>query len=90
MHETVWRFSPQYSFLLIQTLFLKGEHMNVRRFIGKLLGYEQEIHDLKEGQVIFLGTDGIWEAHNPEGELFGKERLYNTIRENGTKSAGKS
>jgi sigma-B regulation protein RsbU (phosphoserine phosphatase) len=48
---------------------------------------ENEIRGLKEGQVIFLGTDGIWEAANPEGEFFGKERLYQVIRENGTKSA---
>ncbi len=32
------------------------------------------------GQVIFLGTDGIWEAFNAEGEMFGKDRLKDVIR----------
>jgi sigma-B regulation protein RsbU (phosphoserine phosphatase) len=39
------------------------------------------------GAIILVGTDGIWEAHNSEGELFGKERLHQIIRENADKSA---
>ena len=37
---------------------------------------------LREGQIIVLGTDGIWEARNPEGEMFGKEAICSLIREN--------
>jgi sigma-B regulation protein RsbU (phosphoserine phosphatase) len=37
---------------------------------------------LKEGQIIVLGTDGIWEAQNPEGKMFGKEAICRLIREN--------
>jgi sigma-B regulation protein RsbU (phosphoserine phosphatase) len=37
---------------------------------------------LKEGQIIVLGTDGIWEAQNPEGIMFGKEILCRIIQEN--------
>jgi sigma-B regulation protein RsbU (phosphoserine phosphatase) len=37
---------------------------------------------LLEGQIIVLGTDGIWEAQNPEGEMFGKEAICRIIREN--------
>jgi sigma-B regulation protein RsbU (phosphoserine phosphatase) len=40
------------------------------------------------GTIIFIGTDGIWEAHNFKGELFGKDRLYQIIRDNADKSAG--
>jgi sigma-B regulation protein RsbU (phosphoserine phosphatase) len=29
-----------------------------------------------------MGTDGIWEAQNPQGEMFGKERFKDIIREN--------
>lgn len=34
------------------------------------------------GTVIALGTDGIWEARNPDGAFFGKERFRGVIREN--------
>ena len=37
---------------------------------------------LQEGQIIVLGTDGIWETQNPQGELFGKEAIYKIIRDN--------
>jgi sigma-B regulation protein RsbU (phosphoserine phosphatase) len=37
---------------------------------------------LKEGQIIVLGTDGIWETQNPQGELLGKEAVCKIIREN--------
>jgi sigma-B regulation protein RsbU (phosphoserine phosphatase) len=37
---------------------------------------------LREGQIIVLGTDGIWETQNPQGELFGKEAVCKIIREN--------
>ncbi|NNL76230.1 MAG: SpoIIE family protein phosphatase [Desulfobacterales bacterium] len=37
---------------------------------------------LKEGQIIVLGTDGIWETQNPAGEMFGKEAICRIIREN--------
>ncbi len=34
------------------------------------------------GQVILLGTDGLWEAANPNGEMLGKQPVHDTIREN--------
>ncbi len=42
---------------------------------------------LTRGQIIVFGTDGIWEAHNARGEIFGKESLFETIREYAAKSA---
>jgi len=42
---------------------------------------------LNPGDVIVIGTDGIWEAENEKEEMFGKERLVNVIRENQYKSA---
>jgi sigma-B regulation protein RsbU (phosphoserine phosphatase) len=30
--------------------------------------------------VIIIGTDGIWESCNPSGEMFGRERLMETVR----------
>lgn len=43
--------------------------------------------DLREGQIILLGTDGIWEARNPEGEMFGKESMYALLRQNKDRDA---
>lgn len=39
------------------------------------------------GQTILIGTDGIWEAHNSSGEMFGTKRLQDVIRANAKKSA---
>ena len=39
------------------------------------------------GQIIVIGTDGIWEAHNPQGEMFGKARLRQVVRRHHTASA---
>lgn len=41
---------------------------------------ENEYRDLAPGQIIAIGTDGIWEARNPDGEMFGKARMLNIIR----------
>jgi sigma-B regulation protein RsbU (phosphoserine phosphatase) len=35
---------------------------------------------LSPGQVIFVGTDGVWEMPDVKGEPFGKERLRELIR----------
>ena len=45
------------------------------------------ITTLKNGQIIFLSTDGIWEARNLQGEMFGKEPIYDIIRNNSSLSA---
>lgn len=42
---------------------------------------------LQSGDVIVMGTDGIWEAANPQGERFGKDLLRQTIRQNAAQSA---
>ena len=43
--------------------------------------------DLKEGQVILLGSDGLWEARNPQGKMFGKEPIHQIIRQSPDASA---
>jgi serine phosphatase RsbU (regulator of sigma subunit) len=42
---------------------------------------------LAGGQIVVLPTDGISEAPNRDGEMFGKDRLKNIIRLNADKSA---
>ena len=61
---------------------------------GMVLGVEEEYSYQQldktiqtHGTIIFIGTDGIWEAHNGDGEMFGKKRLYEIIRTNANKSA---
>jgi phosphoserine phosphatase RsbU/P len=39
------------------------------------------------GHVIVIGTDGIWETRNPAGEMFGKARLTELIRQHAETSA---
>ena len=46
--------------------------------------YTEQFAIAKPGQIVILTTDGVFEAHNKEGTLFGRERLKQVIR----KSAG--
>ncbi len=49
---------------------------------GQALFEENENTGLTPGQIILLATDGVWEARNKEGNMFGKERLYHIVRQN--------
>jgi sigma-B regulation protein RsbU (phosphoserine phosphatase) len=42
---------------------------------------------LKAGDVVVIGTDGIWEAQNESGVMFGKDRLRNIIIRDSEKPA---
>ena len=42
---------------------------------------------LTKGQIILLSTDGIWEARNPRGEMFGKEPIFHILQKNSSSSA---
>ncbi len=42
---------------------------------------------VSDGQVILLGTDGLWEAANPKAEMLGKQPIYDAIRKNCSLSA---
>jgi len=43
--------------------------------------------ELEKGDILVLYTDGIVEAENQKGELFGKSRLEEAVRRNVRKSA---
>ena len=43
--------------------------------------YEEYQQQIDSGQIILIGTDGIKEAVNAQGEMFGNERLLNVIRD---------
>jgi sigma-B regulation protein RsbU (phosphoserine phosphatase) len=42
---------------------------------------EKERTELAPGQIIILATDGVWEARNKQGNMFGKEYLYELVRQ---------
>ncbi len=42
---------------------------------------EADCRHWRGGDLILLGTDGIWEARNPDGEQFGKQRLAALLRQ---------
>jgi len=50
--------------------------------IGDVVYKEFVFEGMAGGQVVALGTDGIWEARNREGLMFGKRRLRRIIKEN--------
>ncbi|OHB76017.1 MAG: hypothetical protein A2Z25_22225 [Planctomycetes bacterium RBG_16_55_9] len=43
---------------------------------------------LLAGDIVIIGTDGIWEARNASDEMYGKERLLNLISAHKDESAG--
>ena len=50
--------------------------------------YEDNLKtNFSNGQIIFLSTDGIWEARNKKGEMFGKEPILKVIRQNASSDA---
>jgi sigma-B regulation protein RsbU (phosphoserine phosphatase) len=60
---------------------------------GMALGVDREyayreggVIDLSEGQILLIGTDGLWETQNESGEMFGKDRIEALIRQH-TQSA---
>ncbi len=67
-----------------ETLMGKGAALGID---GMLSYSDHNYEDFTKGKIIVLGTDGIWEALNPKGKLFGKERLREVIRENALKDS---
>jgi serine phosphatase RsbU (regulator of sigma subunit) len=50
--------------------------------------YKVSRQDITPGQIIAIATDGIFETQNPNGEMFGRRRFYDIIRQNAAESAG--
>ena len=65
---------------------LKGEGLA----LGVKSDYQHQYHrgpDTTGGQVIAIGTDGIWEAFDRRGNRYGMQRFRDVIRENATREA---
>ena len=60
---------------------LKGN--GVALGVNDAFEYAENHHKgLANGQIIAIGTDGIWEAFNKTGAMFGKQRFKDIIRQN--------
>ncbi|MGD1969993.1 MAG: SpoIIE family protein phosphatase, partial [Desulfobacterales bacterium] len=41
------------------------------------------------GQLLLIGTDGLWETQSQSGEMFGKDRIKALIKKNANASPAK-
>lgn len=57
---------------------LGGRHLPLGTFADNR--YRTDTCAMTVGQILLVGTDGIWEAVNERGEMFGKERFKAVIR----------
>lgn len=74
----------------VDNLFKELRGPGIALGIDKDFPYQTQcINDLQLNQIIVLSTDGIWEANNIHGEIFGKERVREMVRKNAAKSAEK-
>ena len=74
-HDPAWLYDPDQD--CFEELAGPGLALGVE---AAFLYRSQVKTGLKQGQIIIVGTDGIWEARNPEQEMFGKQRLKAIIR----------
>ena len=49
--------------------------------------FKEAQQKIAQGQIIIIATDGIWEARNPRGKMFGRHRIQRIVRRNASKTA---
>jgi serine phosphatase RsbU (regulator of sigma subunit) len=65
---------------------LKGK--GVALGFDKKADYEEyKLENISPGAIFLLATDGLWEARNEKGEMFGKDAVKKIIRDNSLLSA---
>ena len=55
--------------------------------VSEKAAYQKLDKKIVPGQIIMIGTDGIWEAQSPQGAMFGKSRFKDIIREHAERPA---
>jgi serine phosphatase RsbU (regulator of sigma subunit) len=60
---------------------LSGPGMPLPLGVLEATRYEESVRAVTSGQIIVIGTDGLWETRNAQGEYFGKNRLMNVVAE---------
>ena len=73
---------------------LRTDSFNELSGSGMALGVDSEcVYEdnknagISNDPIIFLSTDGVWEARNKKGKMLGKEPIWNAIRENSSADA---
>jgi serine phosphatase RsbU (regulator of sigma subunit)/anti-sigma regulatory factor (Ser/Thr protein kinase) len=61
----------------VEVLELRATGMPLGLMPG--MAYEEKRYTMAAGQVLVLTSDGITEAHNPQGEMYGFPRLMRTV-----------
>ena len=57
--------------------------------VDKNCQYEKgRIDGMSKGSIILVGTDGVWEARNERGQMFGRRAINDIIRRHSADSAG--
>jgi sigma-B regulation protein RsbU (phosphoserine phosphatase) len=56
---------------------------------GKFKYRENMLDGLTMGQLLLIGTDGLWETQSQSGEMFGKDRIKALIKKNANASPAK-
>jgi len=81
-HDPAILYDPQ------QDAFVELKGSGVALGVNEAFKYTENRHEgLTNGQVIAIGTDGIWEAFNKKGAMFGKKRFKDIIRQNAAAGA---
>jgi sigma-B regulation protein RsbU (phosphoserine phosphatase) len=55
--------------------------------VSERAAYLESQRKIQPGQIILIGTDGIWESQNEQGQMFGKERFRHVISAHARKTA---
>ena len=72
-----------------QNAFEELSGMGMALGVNEQFRYQENIKaGVADGQIIALGTDGIWEARNNMGDMFGKKRFREVIRRTSSENAG--
>ncbi|MEJ2727886.1 MAG: SpoIIE family protein phosphatase [Deltaproteobacteria bacterium] len=81
-HDPAVLYDPQ------QDAFVELKGSGVALGVNDAFEYvENHRKGLTNGQIIAIGTDGIWEAFNKNGAMFGKKRFKDIIRQNAAAGA---
>jgi sigma-B regulation protein RsbU (phosphoserine phosphatase) len=81
-HDPALLYDPQ------QDTFEELKGTGVALGVNDAFKYPENRHEgLTNGQIIAIGTDGIWEAFNKQGAMFGKTRFKEIIRQNASAGA---